>query len=198
LPWGTPEEEEIPDSLVFQAEFALAREQLKTQTPLAGDATNDGREPAVAVPAGHEQEVVGSAEASTADASGAGGAATAPLDDVKAAAVVTTGADLPLDWPDPRGFVPRPPSPVRPKGEPSTAPVMTHSKVYYGNNAQFTAALQNYYHTRDEARFGGWQSYLQRSDDFIRFCCHVHIAEMLTARGGAGKTRVVRRWADDR
>jgi hypothetical protein len=70
--------------------------------------------------------------------------------------------------------------------------------MYHGHDAQFTAALQNYYNTRDEARFGGWQSYLQRSDDFIRFCCHLHIAEMLTARGGAGKTRVVYRWSDDR
>ena len=33
LPWGTPEEEYIPDSLAFEAEFTLAREQLKTQTP---------------------------------------------------------------------------------------------------------------------------------------------------------------------
>ena len=33
LPWGTPQEENIPDALVFEAEFALAKEQLKTQTP---------------------------------------------------------------------------------------------------------------------------------------------------------------------
>jgi len=33
-----------------------------------------------------------------------------------------------------------------------------------------------------------------RSDDFIRFGCHMHITEMLTARGGAGETRVVWRW----
>ena len=39
-----------------------------------------------------------------------------------------------------------------------------------------------------------FESYLQRSDDFIRFCCHLHITEMLAARGGAGKTRVVWRW----
>src|SRR5262245_699509 len=32
LPWGTTEEEYIPDDLVREAEFALAREQLKTQT----------------------------------------------------------------------------------------------------------------------------------------------------------------------
>ena len=51
---------------------------------------------------------------------------------------------------------------------------------------------------RDDARIGGWQSYLQRSDDFIRFCCHLHITEMLTARGGAGETRVVWRWPERR
>ena len=39
---------------------------------------------------------------------------------------------------------------------------------------------------------------LQRSDDFIRFCCHKHIAEMLTARGGAGETRVLLRWSEGR
>ena len=33
LPWGTPDEEFIPGGLVQEAEFALAREQLKTQTP---------------------------------------------------------------------------------------------------------------------------------------------------------------------
>ena len=33
LPWGTPGEEEIPAPLVFEAEFALAQAQLKTQTP---------------------------------------------------------------------------------------------------------------------------------------------------------------------
>jgi hypothetical protein len=200
LPWGTPEEEEIPDSLVFQAEFALAREQLKTQTPLADQSLPDQREPAVAVPAQHTEDAGKHGAASSdvkTNATTAPGILNAPGDGTTVP-IVTAGADLPVDWPDPRGFVPRPPQPTRPKGEPSTAPIMTHTKVYYGNNAQFTAALQNYYHTRDEARFGGWQSYLQRSDDFIRFCCHLHIAEMLTARGGAGKTRVVRRWSDDR
>ena len=33
LPWGRAEEEFIPSTLVQEAEFALAREQLKTQTP---------------------------------------------------------------------------------------------------------------------------------------------------------------------
>src|SRR6185295_10678119 len=33
LPWGSAEEEYIPQQLVQQAEFELAREQLKSQTP---------------------------------------------------------------------------------------------------------------------------------------------------------------------
>ena len=33
LPWGTPEEEFIPAPLVFEAEIALAKAQLATQTP---------------------------------------------------------------------------------------------------------------------------------------------------------------------
>ena len=49
LPWGTPEEEYIPDTLVLETELGLAREQLKTQTPeLAADATipvHDGARP---------------------------------------------------------------------------------------------------------------------------------------------------------
>ena len=38
LPWGTPEEEFIPAPLVFEAEMALAREQMKTQTPASARA----------------------------------------------------------------------------------------------------------------------------------------------------------------
>jgi hypothetical protein len=105
---------------------------------------------------------------------------------------------LPPDWPDERGFIPPPPSPVRPACCPTDGPVMTHTKIYHGNDGEFTEALASYYHFRDDARFGGWQNYLERSDDFIRFCCHMHIAEMLSARGGASETRVVWSWPDCR
>ena len=83
---------------------------------------------------------------------------------------------------------------ARPVGVPSRDPVLRHTKTYNGNDADVTEALSTYVYFRDDARFNGWKSYLQRSDDFIRFCCHLHIAEMLTARGGAGETRVVWRW----
>src|SRR5437868_6748323 len=52
LPWGRAEEEFIPSTLVREAEFALAREQLKTQTPdLPPDPVADGK----IAPASHRQ-----------------------------------------------------------------------------------------------------------------------------------------------
>lgn len=75
---------------------------------------------------------------------------------------------------------------------------MSHTRIYRGDDRTLAEALSNYFYLRDDHRGGGWRVYLQRSDDFIRFCCHMHIAEMLTARGGGGQTRVVWRWPDDR
>jgi len=101
---------------------------------------------------------------------------------------------LPPDWPDPRGFIPPPPGPERPILHPQHAPLMTHTRIYHGQDAQLTELLENYYFFRDDARFGGWLGYLQRPDDYVRFCCHVHVTETLAARGGAGEGRVVYRW----
>jgi hypothetical protein len=105
-----------------------------------------------------------------------------------------SGTGFPPDWPDPRGFIPPPPRTEPPPYVPSDAPVLRHTRTYNGNDMEFTTALSSYYAFRDDARFGGWQSYLSRSDDFIRFCCHMHISEMLTARGGAGESRLTWRW----
>jgi hypothetical protein len=262
LPWGTPEEEYIPAPLVFESEFALAKAQLKTQTPLcekpplgppasADDAQQtepqalpnnmplpppakgspqgtDGNPNAPNAPApnappaksttnnkaAHEnahatravyEEQVASEELPPGHSQGdsTANSAGAPLESESAAAggmIVPTGAygALPPNWPDERGFIPPPPSPTRPACCPHNGPVMTHTRIYSGNDSEFTEALASYYHFRDDARFGGWQNYLQRSDDFIRFCCHMHISEMLSARGGAGETRVVWQWSDCR
>jgi hypothetical protein len=293
LPWGTTEEEFIPDTLVLETEMGLARKQLETQTPdfsadelipvhnggrakagnlmaalsgrdrkkAAADSSADsmsnrtaerkqypGRqisyhEPTLApgaadgtivlqhgtlpsvlsakskaalyelpdeTPTPHErstdtpQEDVAVDSAVAEPAHGAPrqlppGPAMArvpkPIDSVAAASLTTP---LPSDWPDPRGLVP--PSPECDKAEcrPTYEPVLRHTRAYNGNDVHFTTALESYLFFRDEARIGGWQSYLQRSDDFIRFCCHLHITEMLTARGGAGETRVVWRWPERR
>jgi hypothetical protein len=242
LPWGTPEEEFIPEPLVFEAEMALAKAQLATQTPICdlppvpvpaaaaaaprlsaplpfppqptapGAETQPGEDgsaipPPNEPPANHDSE----ANDATATAYERRIFEQAPSDDStanstvrllqpeSAAAVDTTVAIGPpgaerTAWPDLTSFIPPPPCAERPPCLPNDGPIMTHTRIYHGHEGDFTEALANYYHFRNDARFGGWQNYLQRSDDFIRFCCHVHIAEMLSARGGADQTRVVWRW----
>jgi hypothetical protein len=182
LPWGTDQEEYIPDSLVFEAEFALAREQLKTQTPDVPVDEPVGSSGTPATPARHQ-------------------AAPEPLPTPEDVAGASDGAlpvldvpNLPPDWPDPRGFVPPPPSAMRPPVRPQFEPVLTHTRLYHGDDPRVTERLEDYYFFRDDARDGGWYGYLSRSDDFMRFCCHLHVTEMLAARGGVGKSRVVWRW----
>jgi len=197
LPWGTPDERRIPEPAVFEAEMALATAQLKTQTPAYQPlAAPDGKTPE----AGQPPPVGADGQPSTAPGP-QGGEGVLPLDyeaplertlEGNPTADPTPG--MPPDWPDPRGFIPPPPSSHPPTCRPSEAPVMRHTRTYNGHDTEFTQALHSYYAFRDDARFGGWQGYLQRSDDFIRFCCHLHISEMLSARGGAGETRVVWHW----
>ena len=183
LPWGTKAAKEIPPNVIFDAEMALAKEQLKTQTPeipvtLAQATAAQGGQPPLRNPAALATPPIPGETL-------AGGAAGGP------------GGNRPA-WPDPHGFVPPPPSPERPPFIPSNAPVMCHTQAFNGHDTAFTDALEDYYLFRDDARFGGWQGYLERSDDFVRFCCYLHIREMLTSRGGAGETRVVWRWPIDR
>lgn len=187
LPWGTSEEEFIPESLVFEAEFALAKEQLKTQTPPNID--EEARSVASVSPVSADELLDPPPEPERIEQ---------PLESMPfegpVGLGVVPGPQLPADWPDPRGFVPPAPSPERPAARPQYEPVLSHTRLYHGNDADFTKRLANYFYFRDDARFGDWQGYLQRSDDFIRFCCHLHVTEMLAARGGGGKTRVVWRW----
>lgn len=199
LPWGTPDEEGIPGPLVFEAELALARAQLKTQTPPYEKLPAPARQ----LPAPQEQPPSQSTEpAPEPDWPGPewGEGVTpmqyeAPIDEALASCPpVGALPGIPPNWPDPRGFIPPPPSCRPPCPCPSDAPVIRHTQTYNGHDTEFTEALASYYFFRDDARFGGWQGYLQRSDDLIRFCCHMHVSETLSARGGAGETRVVWRW----
>jgi hypothetical protein len=186
LPWGTAEEEYIPEDLVEEAEFALAREQLATQTP---DAINLSERPTSRH--GTQAREVGHAEPATTETLpsplGAG-----PLPTEQPAQPI--GSSLPAEWPDPSGFVPAAPSPTKPELLPQTKPVISHTRLFDGKNADFTAELERYFYHQDDARFGGWKGYLHRPEDFVRFCCHLHVTETLAARGGAGKSRVIVRW----
>jgi len=242
LPWGTPGEQNIPSELVFEAEMALAKAQLDTQTPrISGEAPPEQASPSPSprshapaepsadpspdalVPESPEWrrfkeeagiDTLGAESASDAGTSADGGAhapnivergqgASAdgpatlgepgPRRELPAE-MMADGYGFPPDWPDPRGFIPPPPRQHPRACQPSDTPVLQHTALYVGNDPEVTSALASYHFFRDDARLGGWQSYLERSNDYIRFCCHMHIAEMLTARGGAGETRVVWRW----
>lgn len=179
LPWGTPAEKAIPAPVVLEAEFALAQEQMKTQTPEIPASTDAAIRPAE-----------GTQELETLPPPGGQTRPRIDHPDDTADAL-----ELPPDWPDPRGFIPPPPSPVRPPFRPQSRPIISMTRIYNGNDEQVTQRLEQYYFFRDEARYGGWQGYLARSDDFIRFCCYLNITDILAARGGADKTRVVWRWS---
>jgi len=215
LPWGTPDEEHIPGPLVFEAELALAKEQLNTQTPTP---INEAFSPAVEATEESLQHVNPPQEATKLVDPHPQGieriidqmSHEQPIADPAVSPIITGDTTVegslespdsvgpPWNWPDPRGFISPPPRKYPPACRPTMAPVMEHTQAYNGHDTEFTEALASYYFFRDDARFGGWQSYLQRSDDFIRFCCHMHIWEMLSARGGVGETRVVWRWPEIR
>lgn len=197
LPWGTSEEEYIPPALVEEAEFALAREQLKTQTPEPV--------PAELIEEEIDEQQADIQEAAFAEEFGDRSEGQRPVHrDQLTADLADTGlipaetlpapSTLPEDWPDPRGFIPPAPSAAKPVCKPHYGPIISQVRQYDGADGAFTEALAGYYYFRDDARFGGWQAYLQRKDDFYRFCCYMHIAEMLTARGGVDETRVAIRW----
>jgi hypothetical protein len=202
LPWGTPEQEYIPESLVREAEFALAREQLKTQTPeMPPEAADISAKPSQVRPAGGQAstgsdlpapdaapEAIAPGRSWPQSTEGAGG------EQMELAAPGPPVPELPVDWPDPRGFIPPPPSPVPPPPRPQGEPIISHTRIYDSSDQWLTERLEHYYFFRDDARHGGWQGYLTRSQDYIRFCCYLNITEILAARGGAGQTRVVWRW----
>lgn len=162
LPWGTAEEQNIPERLILESRLAYAREQMRTQAP-----PMDGGVSAMSRQSDGTQLILGEGVAAS--------------ENVK----------LPENRPDPRGLIPPPPQETPPQLIPSNEPVLVHTRVFKGDDGDFTAALASYASQRNDARFGGWQTYLERSDDFIRFCCRMHIWEMLSARGGAGKSQVV-------
>lgn len=109
-----------------------------------------------------------------------------------------SASPLPTVWPDPQGFIPPSPQSIRPRSTAQSEPIITHMRAYNGNDEEFTEKLSDYYYFRDDARFGGWEAYLQRSEDFIRFCCYTHIVETLASRGGQLKSQTVVRWPINR
>lgn len=70
-------------------------------------------------------------------------------------------------------------------------PLMSYTRMFDGSDPQLTAKLRDYVELSGDLRSGGWQAYLSRSEDFIRFTSHVMVVEMLQLHGGEANRRVV-------
>jgi hypothetical protein len=73
----------------------------------------------------------------------------------------------------------------------SVEPIMSYTRFFDGADRQLIQALRGYYVLRGDMRSGGWEAYLHRSDDFLRFASHVLVVEMLTLHGGPLKTEKI-------
>ncbi len=244
LPWGTEAEDKIPARIAREAEFELARSQLKTQSPQSPP-------PPIQQPVrlqSHEQSPRNELrdQISHVDPTDPWGPPTKPDSKIKQVqfqedvagqriSVPSIGADampseiptdipadqampgvegehyvlsdqqgavvdggfvtpLPAKWPQPTDLIPDAPQPVPPVMIRQHEPVLSHTRLYRGDDPYFTARLADYVETGDDARGMSWQGYIKRSEDFIRFCCHLHIVEMLEARGGQDPSDLILRW----
>jgi hypothetical protein len=214
LPWGTEAEERIPRNIVREAEFELARSQLASQTPTSGATigqSDDGKTSSTVIPTGAEQfeesqnlMPIGSAvvrdnamdvsEDVYAEGDRALGLVPEPVTVDEDGNLVSLEAPLPPQWPNPEDLIPDPPAETAAPLIANRYPVLSHTKLYRGDDPDFTERLSDYVETGDDARPDGWKGYLRRSDDFVRFCCHVHIVEMLESRGGRDQSDLILRW----
>lgn len=72
-----------------------------------------------------------------------------------------------------------------------TVPFMSYTRLFDGADAKLTARLRDYVELNGDLRAGGWEAYLQRSDDYIRFTAHLMVVEMLQLHGGEARRRIV-------
>lgn len=210
LPWGTTEEKHIPRWVHQESQRALARAQLETQLPEPEPIMPEDRD-GYRIRYGDDTDPQDDVGAETVG--GALELTSSFASEVRpAAGEQMVGEDgqllqfdsyeqidvYPEDWPDPRGFIPDSPMKQRPKYMAQSAPIIEHMRSFNGHDEDFTEQLAEYFYYRDDARFGGWQAYLQRSEDFIRFCCYLHLSETLIARGGLDESPLIFRWPIDR
>ena len=70
-------------------------------------------------------------------------------------------------------------------------PVMSYTRMFDGADQNLVAALRDYVELSGDKRSGGWEAYLHRSEDFIRFTAYRMILEMLQLHGGESRRRFV-------
>ncbi|WP_347243829.1 hypothetical protein [Thermogutta sp.] len=168
LPWGTDDERHIPRRLLLEAQIAYARGALAEATPQCDAAT-------------------------TTAWSSSGEKAPATSD----SAVSKSASGAAENEISPEKLVPQA-TPANPPCIPTNEPFLVHTRVYNGGDERFTRLLREYARFRNDAQLSGWQPYLAKSEEFLRFCCRLHIWEMLTARGGADEMEVTWRPPDVR
>lgn len=202
LPWGTDAEKHIPKRIAREAEFELARNQLATQSPSnVPPVPTEVSQPTDIQPLApvSGQIVLNSPSNEMSNEYLPGqvlsdGTLLAPWEEDVFAHEQMQDPALPPDWPDPTDLIPDPPSPHRPSPIVNNDPVLTHTRLFRGDDSYFTNRLADYVETSDDARPDGWQGYLKRSEDFVHFCCHLHITEMLESRGGSEQSDLILRW----
>ena len=70
-------------------------------------------------------------------------------------------------------------------------PFMSYTRLFDGSDAALVANLRDYLEVSGDRRSGGWEAYLHRSEDFIRFTAHLMIVEMLTLHGGQAEHQMI-------
>lgn len=75
-----------------------------------------------------------------------------------------------------------------------TLPLMSYTRIFDGADTEVINRLKDYLELRGDRRGGGWEAYLHRSEDYIRFTCHLMIVEMLSVHGGASKSQIIVKW----
>jgi hypothetical protein len=70
-------------------------------------------------------------------------------------------------------------------------PLMAYTRLFDGADPLLTARLRDHFELSGDLRSGGWEAYLHRSEDFIRFTSHLMVVEMLQLHGGEAQRRVV-------
>jgi hypothetical protein len=83
------------------------------------------------------------------------------------------------------------PQPIQPWQLDPRLPLMSYTRIFDGADADLVAALRDYVELGGDLRSGGWEEYLHRSEDFIRFASYRMILEMLSLHGGEGKHRLI-------
>jgi hypothetical protein len=83
------------------------------------------------------------------------------------------------------------PQPIQPWQSNPRLPLMSYTRVFDGADGELVAALRDYVELNGDLRSGGWEAYLHRSDDYIRFTSYRMILEMLSLHGGEGKHRMI-------